>query len=162
MYRLKKSLYGLKQAPREWYKKFDSFMISYGYTRTAPDHCVFTRNYSDDGFIILMLYVDDMLIIDHDPSKIDKLKRELNKSFAMKDLGHEKQILCIKISRERNMRSYGFLKKATLGRFLKDSIGAMPRKYALHLQVTSSLALDNVLQVRKMCLELLMHLWLAV
>jgi len=26
--RLKKSLYDLKQAPRNWYKKFDSFMMS--------------------------------------------------------------------------------------------------------------------------------------
>ena len=25
---LKKSPYGLKQAPRQWYKKFDSFMMS--------------------------------------------------------------------------------------------------------------------------------------
>jgi len=26
--RLKKSLYCLKQAPKQWYKKFDSFMLS--------------------------------------------------------------------------------------------------------------------------------------
>ncbi|KAE8718794.1 cytochrome P450 71A9-like [Hibiscus syriacus] len=31
--RLKKSLYSLKQAPRQWYKKFDSFMGSSGFTR---------------------------------------------------------------------------------------------------------------------------------
>ena len=36
---------------------------------------------SDDDFIILLLYVDDMLIVGHDASKIDKLKRALNKSF---------------------------------------------------------------------------------
>ena len=48
--KLKKSLYGLKQASRQWYKKFDSF----------TDHCVFTRKFSDDDFIILLMYVDDM------------------------------------------------------------------------------------------------------
>jgi hypothetical protein len=26
--RFKKSLYGLRQSPRQWYKKFDSFMMS--------------------------------------------------------------------------------------------------------------------------------------
>jgi len=31
--KLKKSLYDLKQAPRWWYKKFDNFMCSSGFTR---------------------------------------------------------------------------------------------------------------------------------
>jgi hypothetical protein len=31
--KLKKSLYGLKQAPRQWYKKFDNFICSSGYTK---------------------------------------------------------------------------------------------------------------------------------
>jgi hypothetical protein len=33
--RLKKSLYGLRQSPRQWYKKFDSFMVSQNYTRVS-------------------------------------------------------------------------------------------------------------------------------
>ena len=28
---LKRSLYGLKQSPRQWYKRFDSFMVTHGY-----------------------------------------------------------------------------------------------------------------------------------
>jgi hypothetical protein len=32
--RMKKSLYGLKQSPRQWYKRFDSFMISNGFQRS--------------------------------------------------------------------------------------------------------------------------------
>ena len=42
-----------------------------------------------------------MLLIGHDFRKIDKLKRELNNSFAMKDLGSTKQILGMKISCDR-------------------------------------------------------------
>ena len=38
--KLKKSLYGMKQSPRQWYKKFDSFMVSQGYTRSEYDHCL--------------------------------------------------------------------------------------------------------------------------
>ncbi|PKI40026.1 hypothetical protein CRG98_039596 [Punica granatum] len=53
---LRKSLYGLKQAPRQWYKKFDFFMLSHGYTRTTSDHCVFVKQFSNDDFIILLLY----------------------------------------------------------------------------------------------------------
>ena len=104
MCKLKKSLYGLKQAPRQWYKKFDSFMMSHGYNRTSSYYCLFTTNFSDDDFIILLLYIDDMLIIGHDSSKIDRLKRELSKSFAMKDLRSTKQILGMKISHDRKNR----------------------------------------------------------
>ena len=65
-------------------------MMSHGYNRTSSDHCVFTRKFFDDDFIILLLYVDDMLIISHDYRNIDRLKRELSKSFAMKYLGSAK------------------------------------------------------------------------
>ncbi|RVW62490.1 Retrovirus-related Pol polyprotein from transposon TNT 1-94 [Vitis vinifera] len=43
--------------------------------------------FSDGEFIIFLLYVDDMLIVGRDTGKIDKLKKELSKSFEMKDLG---------------------------------------------------------------------------
>ena len=102
--KLNKRLYGLKQAPRQWYKKFDSFMMSHGYNKTSSDHCVFIRKFSDDNFIIFLLYVDDMLIIGYDSSKIDRLKRELSKFFSMKDLGSAKSILGMKISRDRKNR----------------------------------------------------------
>ena len=65
-------------------------MMSHGYKRTTSDHCVFTKKFSDDDFIILLLYVDDMLIIGDDSNKIGRLKRELSKSFAMKELGSAK------------------------------------------------------------------------
>ena len=42
-----------------------------------------------------------MLIVGHDVAKIEKLKGELSKSFAMKDLGPTKQILGMKIIRDR-------------------------------------------------------------
>jgi ATP-binding cassette subfamily B (MDR/TAP) protein 1 len=62
--RLKKSLYGLKQAPRQWYKKFESFMIKLSYHKAQPDHYVFMKRYAEGDFIILLLYVDDMLLLE--------------------------------------------------------------------------------------------------
>ena len=61
--KLKKSLYGQKQAQRQWYKKFDSFMENHGFSKIKCDHCVFVKKFSDNDFIILLLYVDDMLIV---------------------------------------------------------------------------------------------------
>ena len=76
-------------------------MMSHGYSKTTSDHCVFIKRYSDDDFIILWLYFDDMLIIGRDVAKIDKLKVELSKSFTMKDLGSAKKIHGMKISRDK-------------------------------------------------------------
>ena len=44
------------------------------------------KRFFDGDFIIILLYVDDMLIIGHDANKIEKLKGELSRSFVMKDL----------------------------------------------------------------------------
>jgi hypothetical protein len=99
--RLKKSLYGLKQAPRQWYKKFESVMEEQGYRKTTSDHCVFVQKFPDEDFIILLLYVDDMLIVGMNSSRIDRLKKQLSQSFAMKDLGPAKQILGVRIHRSR-------------------------------------------------------------
>ncbi|KAH9649806.1 hypothetical protein KPL70_026120 [Citrus sinensis] len=60
--RLNKSLYGLKQAPRCWYKRFDSFIMSLGYNRLSSDHFTYYKRFEDNDFIILLLYVDDMLV----------------------------------------------------------------------------------------------------
>ncbi|KAJ0850581.1 putative RNA-directed DNA polymerase [Helianthus annuus] len=99
--KLQKSLYGLKQAPRQWYKKFESVMGKQGYRKTISDHCVFFQRFGDDDFIILLLYVDDMLIVGKNAERIVQLKKELSKSFSMKDLGPAKQILGIRITRDR-------------------------------------------------------------
>ena len=141
MCKLKKRLYGLKQALRQWYKKFDSFMMGHGYNRTSFDHCVFTRKFSDDDFIILLLYVDDMLIIGHDSSKIDRLKRELSKSCAMKDLGSAKQILGMKISRDRKNRKLWLSQESyiekVLERFNTSKAKAVCSPLAGHLKLSS-------------------------
>ncbi|CAL5395059.1 unnamed protein product [Camellia sinensis] len=102
--RLKKSLYGLKQAPRQWYEKFDSFMVGHEYKRTAADQCVYVRKFPDGNFIILLLYVDDMLIVGQDATAIKSLKKELSQSFDMKDLGPAQQMLGIQIVRGRKAK----------------------------------------------------------
>ena len=97
---MKKSLYGLKQAPRQWYKKFDSFMVGHGHQRTTADSCVYFKQFPGEKFIILLLYVDDM-IVGQDREQISKLKEELAKFFDMKDLSPGKQILGMEITHDR-------------------------------------------------------------
>jgi Reverse transcriptase (RNA-dependent DNA polymerase) len=102
--KLKKSMYGLKQAPRQWYKKFGSFMMSHGYQRTKADPCVYFKRLANGKFLILLFYVDDMLIAGHDAQMIDMLKKEMSKSFDMKDMGQARQILGMQIIRDRKTK----------------------------------------------------------
>lgn len=37
---------------------------------------MFIKKFADSDLIILLLYVDDMLIVGHDSSKIDRFKKE--------------------------------------------------------------------------------------
>ena len=48
--------------PRCWYKRFDSFIFSLGCNRLSSNHCVYYKRFDGDDFIILLLYVDDMLV----------------------------------------------------------------------------------------------------
>ncbi|RVX02202.1 Retrovirus-related Pol polyprotein from transposon TNT 1-94 [Vitis vinifera] len=98
--KLRKILYDLKQAPRQWYKKFDNFMHRIGFKRCEADHCYYFKSF-DNSYIILLLYVDDMLIAGSDIEKINNLKKQLSKQFAMKDLGAAKQILGMRIIRDK-------------------------------------------------------------
>ena len=84
--KLKKSLYGLKQSPRQWYKKFDSFMVSQKFIRSEYGHHVYFKSFKGI-FIILALYVDDMLIPSKSMEDINMLKDHLSRTFDMKDLG---------------------------------------------------------------------------
>jgi hypothetical protein len=41
--KLYKSLYGLKQAPKQWHEKFNSTLISAGFSVNEADRCVYYR-----------------------------------------------------------------------------------------------------------------------
>jgi hypothetical protein len=74
VWRLKKSLYGLKQYPRQWYLKFDRFMTEQGYSRCHSDHYVYFKRIENGSYIILLLYVDDILVAGSNMQDINVLK----------------------------------------------------------------------------------------
>ena len=61
-------------------------MGSSGFLRCQADHYCYVKSLGN-SFIILLLYVDDMLILGGSKRDIDKLKGEVSKEFEMKDLG---------------------------------------------------------------------------
>ena len=71
-----------------------------GFKRCEIDHCCYVK-FFDNSYMILLLYVDDMLIVGSDIEEINNLKKQLSKQFTMKDLGAAKQILSMRIIRDK-------------------------------------------------------------
>ena len=76
-------------------------MTERGYSRCYYDQYVYFKRIDNGRYIILLLYVDDMLVARSNMHDINVLKRKLDKSFAMKDLGVAKKILGIRITRNK-------------------------------------------------------------
>ncbi|WKA04874.1 hypothetical protein VitviT2T_022873 [Vitis vinifera] len=84
--KLKRSIYSLKQASRQWYWKFDQVITSFGFKENIVDQCIYLK-FSGSKFIILGLYVNDILLVSCDVGLLHETKRFLSSKFDMKDLG---------------------------------------------------------------------------
>ena len=62
------------------------------------DKCVYVKN-TDKGYVIVCLYIDDMLILGNNDHIIKSTKKILTNKFDMKNLGVADIILGIQISR---------------------------------------------------------------
>ena len=73
-------------------------MKSHDFKISECDKCVYVKD-TKHGYVIVCLYVDDMIFIGSDNKMITFAKNMLNSRFEMKDLGLADVILGIKIKR---------------------------------------------------------------
>ena len=91
--RLVCSLYGLKQAGQVWNRTFAHTMkrkLGFDTIHSDADVYVLCCHYKrgdSEMDMILILYVDDLLLLGEDLSKIEDVKLQLGKLYQMKDLG---------------------------------------------------------------------------
>ena len=90
--KLQKSIYGLKQASRSWNIKFDQSVKSFGFVQSLDEPCVY-KKCSGNVVVFLVLYVDDILLIENDVGTLSLVKVWLSTQFDMKDLGEANHIL---------------------------------------------------------------------
>ena len=100
--------------------------------------------------MILILYVDDLLLLGEDLSKIEDVKRQLGKLYQMKDLRPTSSYLGIWITRDRNTRAIWINQEAYIENALKrfDLIDAnstkTPLPAGIHLEKSEqTVALDT-------------------
>ena len=112
---LNKSIYGLKQASRQWFLKFDQVITAYGFVENKMDDCIYLKH-KGSKFIFLVLYVDDILLASSNMQLLSEMKIVLSTNFEMKDLGEERYVLGIEITRDRKRKLIGMSQKGYIER----------------------------------------------
>ncbi|CAM8950681.1 unnamed protein product [Rhodiola kirilowii] len=112
--KLQRSIYGLKQASRQWFAWFSDALIEFDFVPSLNDYSLFTLRMQNE-FLILLVYVDDVVITGTSSQLIDKVKLFIHDKFQIKDLGLLKYFLGLEVARS------------------KDGIFLNQRKYALDM-----------------------------
>ena len=60
-------------------------MMSRGFKINECDKCVYIKD-TEHGYVIVCLYIDDMLVVSNDDKMIKSTKNMLNSRFDMKDM----------------------------------------------------------------------------
>jgi len=109
---LKKGLYGLKQAGRLWNQTLHEFLCQNGFHQMDYEPCVYLwqgevkpdilcqKRRISRRFIILCIYVDDLVIAARSKEDVAWIKTALSKQFKMSDLGPLHHILGLRVIRE--------------------------------------------------------------
>ena len=98
-WKLRKSLHGLRQSPNVWNLTIDRDLRRKGFTQAASDPCVYTKG-SGNSYVMLTLFVDDILLTGPSEQVLQGVRRDLPQSFVMTDMGEATQILGIDIKQD--------------------------------------------------------------
>jgi hypothetical protein len=84
--KLDKAIYGLKQAPRAWYSQLSFKLQMLGFSPSKGDTSLFFLH-NKTVTIYVLVYVDDIIVVSSSQSATAALLHNLEKDFALKDLG---------------------------------------------------------------------------
>ena len=116
--KLERGLYSLKQASRCWFLTIDEFLQASSYKQCDGDRCVYLKTV-EDKFLILALYVDDVILATNSQELLKSEKEKLMTRFTMKDLGEAKFCLGIQIILKRKEGKMLLLQKSYLENLLE-------------------------------------------
>ena len=95
--RLQKALYGLKQSPKRWNVKFNTGMTKYGFVTNPADPCIYVL-VSGKTFVIVGVYVDDLIKISNCQSMLTSVENYMNTAFKIVHMGVLNQFIGMKCS----------------------------------------------------------------
>ncbi|KAK5666022.1 hypothetical protein QVD99_8737 [Batrachochytrium dendrobatidis] len=98
--KLQKALYGLKQSPHKWNEILVQECTNLGFIQCISDPCIMIKR-DQHLFVMIAIYVDDILFVGNNRPYLDEAKKDLFKVFSMKDLGPIHTCLNIRVIRDR-------------------------------------------------------------
>ena len=94
---LRRAIYGLKQSPRAWFVKFSGLLTAYGFNPCKSEPTVM-RKTTSAGYVVVEIYVDDILLTGNDEAAISVTKAYLQTHFAIHDLKTPRYFLGIEFA----------------------------------------------------------------
>ena len=114
VYLLNKALYGLKQSPLLWSNDLKQALLDLGFKQSIADESIFILN-NGSIYIILAVYVDDILVLAATQDQIQSIFTSLSAKFKLRNLGPVKKFLGLDIYRPFPTGSV-FLSQSTYSR----------------------------------------------
>ena len=93
---LKKTIYGVKQSPCTWLIKLSTLLFAYGFISIVSDRTVM-RKRTPLGYVVLAIYVDDIILTSSDTVEIVVTKSYLRQHFVTRNLSPPPYFLGLKI-----------------------------------------------------------------
>ena len=93
----------LSECFNSWNTHFNDVIKTFDFIKNEEEPCVY-KKISRSAVTFLVLYVDDILLIENDISMLTSVKVWLSKEFTIKDLGEISYIRSIKVYRDRSKK----------------------------------------------------------
>ena len=93
-------------------------MISFDFEINLVDNCIYYKFY-ESKYIFLILYVDDILLVNNDIGLLHEIKIFLIKNFEMKDFDNACFVLSIHIHRDRSRNVLKLSQKSYIKKIFK-------------------------------------------
>ncbi|XP_022865913.1 uncharacterized protein LOC111385730 [Olea europaea var. sylvestris] len=89
-----------KQAPRTWNSKIDGYFLKNGFHRSPNEPSLYVKK-QDHDFLIVCIYVDDLIYTGTNIRLVEDFKRKMMNEFEMTDLGVMKYFLAIQVKQSK-------------------------------------------------------------
>ena len=105
VWELHRGLYGMRQSSRIWNRALHDSFLSWGFTRSECEWCVYWRRSDNGDMTIVVLHVDDMAAISSTENEVKRFRSELEATWQITALGEPKLIVGIAVRRDRANRT---------------------------------------------------------